>query len=155
MAAGEAIHELRLDNQDELAQVVGAFNRVAAALVSDIAERKRAEGEIADYLRQVATVTAAAAALEAGAYEASTLAEVRERDDPLGRLARVFDGMARQLRSREESLQQQVTELRIEIDEARLARDLAAITKADYFEEVRRRGQLMREFKAQQAALAG
>jgi HAMP domain-containing protein len=107
MAAGEVIGEVKLDNHDELGEVVGAFNRIAAALVADIAERKRAEA------------------------------------------------LAKELHARGESLQQQVTELRIEIDEVRLARDLEAITNADYFEDVRRRGQLMRKFKEQQAVRAG
>lgn len=38
-----------------------------------------------------------------------------------------------------------MSELRIEIDQVKLARDLAAITEADYFQDVRRRGQRMRE----------
>jgi hypothetical protein len=47
------------------------------------------------------------------------LAGVAQRDDALGRLARVFDTMANQVRAREDRLRDQVAELRREIEAAK------------------------------------
>jgi hypothetical protein len=41
------------------------------------------------------------------------------------------------VRAREKRLQQQVTELRIEIDEARQAAKVAEVTETEYFKELR------------------
>jgi DNA-binding response OmpR family regulator len=82
-------------------------------------DKKRLRDQEIDYLRQVALVADAAAAVESGAYTSGPLSAVGRRADELGRLARVFDGMAEQVRTREERLRDQVQELRDEIDAAR------------------------------------
>jgi DNA-binding response OmpR family regulator len=121
------------------------------AKVDSALEKSRLRAREREYLAQVNKVTAAAAALEANTFAAGDLSEVARRDDSLGRLARVFERMAVELRAREESLQEQVTQLRIEIDQVKLSKDVAAITGADYFQEVRRRGQQLRAAKEQRA----
>ena len=45
--------------------------------------------------------------------------------------------MAGEVRAREDRLQQQVSELRIEIDEARQAAKVAEVTETAYFQELR------------------
>ena len=63
-------------------------------------------------------------------------------------LARRFASMAEQVRAREERLQHEVRELRIEIDQVRQARRVAEITDTDFFRDLRSRaGDLRREVR--------
>ncbi|HWP36662.1 MAG TPA: response regulator [Gemmatimonadales bacterium] len=89
------------------------------ARISASLEKKRLRDQEKRYLEEVQRVIAAASAVEAGTYRAGTLAEVGGREDALGRLARVFDAMATQVKAREDRLRDQVRELRREIDAAR------------------------------------
>jgi hypothetical protein len=61
------------------------------------------------------------------------LEPVAARDDSLGQLARVFGRMAEEVRAREQRLRDEVQQLRIEIDEARAAKQVEEITETDYF----------------------
>jgi hypothetical protein len=61
---------------------------------------------------------------------------VARRPDELGQLAQVFQEMARQVYAREQQLQQEVRQLRIEIDQACKAREVADITESDYFQQL-------------------
>ncbi len=104
-----------------------------------------------EYLEQVSRVTGAAAALEAGTADLGSLTEVAERTDALGILARRFMSMAREVQAREERLREQVRELRIEIDHAREARQVAEITETDFFRDLRdRAGDLRRIIRAEE-----
>jgi two-component system cell cycle response regulator len=107
-----------------------------ARINASLAEKRVRDLEL-EYLEQVGRVTAAAATIEEGRFDVDLLDEPARRDDALGRLARVFQQMAREVRAREERLQQQVTELRIEIDEARQAAKVAEVTDSEYFKELR------------------
>jgi len=89
-------------------------------------EKKRLRDVELEYLREVSLVIQAATAVEAGSYENGTLAPVAQRGDELGRLARVFDNMANQVRARENRLKEQVAALRREIGEARQTTKQAA-----------------------------
>jgi DNA-binding response OmpR family regulator len=88
-------------------------------------ERQRLREQVVDSLQQVDRVTAAAAAIQANSFQPESLDEVTRRPDELGQLARVFQEMARQVSAREQQLQQQVLQLRIEIDQARNVREVA------------------------------
>jgi two-component system cell cycle response regulator len=99
-------------------------------------ERKRLRDQEIDYLQQVGRVTAAAAAIKANTFQAQSLDEVAQRSDELGQLAQVFQEMARQVYAREQHLQRQVQQLRIEIDHARKAREVADITESEYFQQL-------------------
>ncbi|MFI5234772.1 MAG: protein kinase [Gemmatimonadales bacterium] len=92
---------------------------ILRARVSASVEKKRLRNMEVDYLRQVDRVVAAAAAVESGHYVPGLLAEVAERDDAIGHLARVFGAMAAGVRAREERLSAQVSTLRQEIDAAK------------------------------------
>ena len=89
------------------------------ARISACLEKKRLRDVELEYLREVGRVIQAATAVEAGSYDKGALAQVAQRGDELGRLARVFDAMANQVRAREDRLKDQVAALRREIGEAR------------------------------------
>ena len=97
-----------------------------------------------EYLEQVSRVTGAAAGLEAGDAHLDELATVAARTDALGVLARRFMSMAREVQAREDRLREQVRELKIEIDEARQARQVAEITDTDFFRDLRDRAANLR-----------
>jgi CheY-like chemotaxis protein len=108
-------------------------------------EKKRLRDQEVEYLEQVQRVTGAAAAVEADTFDPVCLDEVASRTDALGQLARVFQRMAREVAAREQSLRQQVQELRIQIDEVKKAREVAEITETDYFRTLHERAQQLRE----------
>jgi len=70
------------------------------------------------YLCEVKRVTAAAAAVENNCFETASLNAIAARDDELGQLARVFQRMFEQVKSRERKLEQQVQELTHAIENA-------------------------------------
>jgi len=106
--------------------------RISASLAA-----KRLRDLELEYLEQVAQATAAAVAVESDSFVPGSLDGVAAREDALGHLARVFQRMAREVRTREELLQRQVRELRIEIDQARQAERVAEVTETDYFQRLR------------------
>src|SRR5213593_3261421 len=113
------------------------FNPVLLrARLSASLERKWLRDQEVDYLQQVGRVTAAAAAIRANTFESESLDEVARRSDELGQLALVFQEMARQVYAREQQLQRQVQQLRIEIDQARNASEVAEITESDFFQQL-------------------
>jgi len=99
-------------------------------------EKKRLRDQEVEYLRNVALVTDAAAAVQAEVFDPDDLADVAARDDALGQLARVFQHMAREVYAREQRLKRQVQELRIELDEAKQAQKVAEITDTEYFQDL-------------------
>ena len=107
-------------------------------------EKKRLRDLEIEYLRNVDHVSAAAAAVEAGEFDPATIEQVVARSDELGQLARVFQRMAREVYAREQRLKQEVYRLRIEIDEAKTARQVAEITETDYFQELQRKVDTLR-----------
>lgn len=121
------------------------FNPVLLrARIGACLEKKCFRDQEVEYLRNVAHVIRAAAAVEAGTFEAGSLGEVAARRDELGQLARVFQRMAHEVQAREQRLRQQLHELRIEIDEAKKARQVAEITDTDYFQHLQERARQAR-----------
>ena len=114
------------------------------ARVGALLERKRLRDVEVEYLRGVAQVTAAAAAIEAETFDPESLAEAATRPDELGQLARVFRRMAREVYAREQRLKQEVQQLRIEIDRARAADQVAEITETDYFRSLQEKARDLR-----------
>jgi CheY-like chemotaxis protein len=107
-------------------------------------EKKRLRDQEVAYLRAVARVTQAAAAVEAGAFQPEELDTVGARPDALGHLARVFVRMAQEVRAREQRLNREVQLLRIEIDEARTSRQVAEITETEYFQALEAKLEMLR-----------
>lgn len=115
-----------------------------ARLNASLANKRLRDIEL-EYLEQVNHVIQAAVAVESGVFECDSLNNVAARDDALGRLARVFQTMARQVYAREQSLRQQVQELQIEIDEVKKAHQVAEITETEYFRDLCAKAQRLRQ----------
>ena len=107
-------------------------------------EKKRLRDQEVLYLKDVARVTEAAATVEEGKFTPESLITVAARGDELGRLARVFQRMALEVRAREERLRQQIQQLRIEIDEAKKNQQVAEITETEYFHDLREKARTLR-----------
>jgi CheY-like chemotaxis protein len=107
-----------------------------ARINTSLADKRLRDLEL-EYLEQVGRVIDGAAAVEEGRFKPEQLDGVARRTDALGQLARVFQRMALEVRAREERLQREVAELRIEIDEARQAHRVAEITDTEYFKGLR------------------
>ena len=156
---------IMISGVDELASVVRCIEMGAtdylqkpydrailqARLNSSLAEKRLRDLEL-EYLEQVGHVISAAAAVEANEFESAHLKQVAARDDALGQLARTFQRMALEVRAREERLQQQVRELRIEIDERRQTEKVAEITGTEYFKDLRDRAKELRRIVADREA---
>ncbi len=95
----------------------------------------------------VVTLTDLARRAAAGDYApVAGLRDLGRRDDELGILAQAFATMVAAVARREEVLQQQVTELKIEIDHQKQREELARITGSDYFQQLKRKaGDLRRQ----------
>jgi two-component system cell cycle response regulator len=115
-----------------------------ARLNASLANKRLRDIEL-EYLEQVNHVIDAAAAVEEGTFECDSLNPVAGREDALGKLARVFQNMARQVYAREQSLRQQLQELRVEIDEVKKARQVAEITETEYFRDLCAKAQRLRQ----------
>ena len=81
------------------------------ARISICLEKKRLRDQEVEYLKNVTLVTRAAAAVEANTFDPASLADVALRQDELGRLARVFTGMVREVHAREEQLREAHAEM--------------------------------------------
>ena len=67
------------------------------------------------------------------------------RDETLAILAAEFAEMATQVREREEALQRQVEQLRIEIDEVKKQRQVDEIVESDYFQSLKSKAATLRQ----------
>ncbi len=119
-------------NEISLAETVAG--QIAGAI-----QNARLFDELVEYVEQVSRVTAAASAVEAGAFEPESLDQVGQRSDALGQLARVFQGMAKEVAAREQRLRREVQQLKIEIDETRAARQVEEITESEYFRRLQQK----------------
>jgi len=134
---GDLAAQAEVETEDEIGFLGNAFN----AMTSKLRETLQS---LLDYLEQVKVVMGAAAAVEENRFEISTLDQLAKRDDALGQLARVFQKMAREVRLREEKLKQQVTELKIALDETRQKKKVAEITETEYFKNLRSEADTLR-----------
>jgi len=89
------------------------------ARISACLDKKLLRDKEKEYLQDVHRVIEVAIAVEGGQYAPGSLAAVGRRDDELGHLARVFEGMVNQVKAREDRLKAQIRELRGDIDVAR------------------------------------
>lgn len=117
--------------------VIRVLSRHLRARVNDMAQDYQ-------YLQAMSRLAAAAAALEAGRYDARSLEEIVQRTDSLGQLARVFSRMASEVQAREERLKREVQQLRIEIDQTKKAQQVEEVTNSEYFQELRKSVKMLR-----------
>ncbi len=140
-------HLLRLSRQPvhELINTQpGVGHAIITVLCRHLRARVRDLSQDFVYLQQFARVTAAAQAVEAGAYHPDLVRDVARRPDALGDLARVFDRMATEIVAREQQLRQQVRSLQIQIDRAQQAQQVKAITETPYFKELQQHAASLR-----------
>ncbi len=122
-------------------------NGIIRVLCERLRERVQDMKEDYLYMQQFAKVTAAAGAVESGVYIPEALDDVAQRTDALGRLARVFQSMMREVYTREQRFKKQIAELHIEIDETRKALQVSEITETEYFQELKQRAGALRRAK--------
>jgi len=141
-----------------LYQVMAQRIEVAQGIIHVLSQRLRGSlhemNQDFQYMQQFAKLTAAAAAIEGGIYDPESLDDVTARTDALGQLARLFQRMERAVSAREQRLRQEVQELRIVIDEARQARQVAEITESEYFQHLRGQADQLRNIMDRTNTLA-
>jgi CheY-like chemotaxis protein len=104
------------------------------ARINACLDKRRLRDQEMEYLKAVADLTQAAAAIERGQFDLAMLTAVANRNDALGTLARVFEKMAREVRAREQKLNQEVARLQVEIDRVKMTDQVKGITGTAYFE---------------------
>jgi len=111
---------------------------VAMAVMSGLSSRIRYTtdfiGEIRQWVQRMAE----------GNYQ-SIQAPDQLQDSSLSALAAEFVRMAAQVREREEKLQQEVAQLRIEIDETKRKQQVSQITESEYYLSIKEKLKAMRE----------
>jgi CheY-like chemotaxis protein len=121
------------------------FNPVLLrARIGACLEKKRLRDQEILYLKDVSRVTAAAASVEGGQFLVDSLADVSQRPDALGQLARVFQRMAQEVAAREQLFKHQIQTLRVEIDETKKSREVAELTETDFFVQLRKKTKALR-----------
>jgi two-component system cell cycle response regulator len=159
--AGRELPVIMISSLDEIDSVVRCIEMGAEdflpkpfdpvllrARVNACLQKKRYRDQELEYLHNVALVTAAAVAVEAGGFDEEALDAVAQRTDALGQLARVFQRMGREVQAREARLKTQVQQLKIEIDEARKVKQVQEVTESDYFQALQKKaGELRRRAK--------
>jgi DNA-binding response OmpR family regulator len=143
----QALPVIMISAVDELASVVRCIEMGAEdylpkpydpvllqARINACLDKRRLRDQERAYLRAVADLTQAAAAVEKGEFDSAMLTRVASRDDALGILARVFERMACEVRAREHKLNQEVARLQVEIDRVKMTDQVKGITGTAYFE---------------------
>ena len=87
-----------------------------ARLNASLVEKRLRDLEL-EYLEQVGHVVEAAESVESSTYDPESLISVANREDALGKLARVFQRMANEVHLREQRLKQQLEQLRIDVED--------------------------------------
>ncbi len=92
----------------------------------------------------VFVVTDVAASIEEAKWEIEPLDKIAGRSDEVGQLARVFRGMAQEVRTRERQLKQQIRELTIQIDQTKKETQVKEIIDSDFFQDLQTRAEKLR-----------
>jgi len=95
--------------------------------------------------KPILVIAQAAHKVESEQYDIDTLQRLTRRSDELGELARLFQRMADEVRTREQHLKQQVQELRIEIDEVKKQHQVDEITETEYFQRLMEKVDLLKK----------
>lgn len=92
----------------------------------------------------LAALTAGAYELEQGKYDLPEMSALALRDDELGVLAKAFDRMSSSVQKREVALQQEISDLRIEIDRENTSKEVSRITETEYFRGLEQKAKELR-----------
>jgi hypothetical protein len=77
--------------------------------------------------------------------ERAEIKRIAARPDEIGQTSRALDSMTQAVKTREETLTKQVQQLRIEVDQARKAKQVAEITETDYFHDLQSKARAIRK----------
>ncbi|MFN6488019.1 MULTISPECIES: DUF3365 domain-containing protein [unclassified Nostoc] len=81
---------------------------------------------------------------EAKEFDREKLTSIVQRHDELGQLGRVFQRMVHEISAREQQFRHQLHTLRIEVDEAKRAREVAEIAESKTFQKLQEEAKAMR-----------
>lgn len=97
------------------------------------------------FTNPIVSLTKAAEQIGEGDYEQNlTCFQARQLPDEISSLAEVFEIMVGKVRRREETLKQQVAELKIEIDQAKRDRQVQEIVDSDFFQDLQTKARKLR-----------
>ena len=115
-----------------------------------IQKKKRLREQETFYLQQIERLTTAAAEVEAQTFDPESLADLVDRSDKLGQLARVFQRMADVVQAREQRLTQQVQMLQAAVDEDQKKYQVNQLAENDNFRQPLRRTTLALDSEIEQ-----
>ncbi|MCI3279894.1 cache and HAMP domain-containing protein [Synechococcus sp. PCC 6717] len=95
--------------------------------------------------RPIRAIATAARNLKNDRFDASVLTPYTHSQDDMGELAQTFLEMALEVEHRHHQLQQQLSDLKIEIDQEKRKKAVAEITETDYFQTLRDRAHALRQ----------
>lgn len=95
--------------------------------------------------KPILAITTTATKIESGEFDLTPLKAVKFRLDELGNLARVFENMANKIHARENQLKQEITELRIEIDQQKKEEEVKEIVETDFFQDLENKAKSLRK----------
>lgn len=95
--------------------------------------------------KPIRAIVTAALALKNDQFEAEILQPYVRGKDDMGELAQVFLEMAQAVKQRQDELREQLSELKIEIDQEKRKKMVTEITSTDYFQSLRQRAQQLRQ----------
>ncbi|WP_460193269.1 cache domain-containing protein [Thermosynechococcus sp. FA-CM-4201] len=78
-------------------------------------------------------------------FDPRVLRQYAQGSDDMAELAQVFLEMAQAVEQRQDQLEEELSELKIEIDQEKRKKSVAEITSTDYFQELRQRAQQLRQ----------
>ncbi|MGF1459756.1 MAG: HAMP domain-containing protein [Leptolyngbyaceae cyanobacterium] len=126
-------------NKNRMLIVIALFLGIGAVTVVWLSDRAIA--------RPILNISDAAEAVETGSFSEAKLDATTQRNDELGKLARVFEKMAKEVYAREQQLKRQLQALKIEIDESRKSREVRDIVETDFFKDLKMKAQNLRELR--------
>lgn len=112
--------------------IVGGFAVLASLLLSH------------QLIESIRALIKAGKALKQGEFKPELLVKLSHSQDDLGRLACVFLQMAEEVKNREQNLKSQLQNLQVEIDENKKERQISEITGTEYFKELQKKAQRLK-----------
>jgi signal transduction histidine kinase len=116
---------------------------VATAVMGGLSDRIRYTteflSEVREWVKRVAE----------GRYDREFKPQADYQDRSIAALAGEFAQMAAHVQKREEELRQEIMQLRIEIDEAKKARQVSEIVESDFFQDLQSKARRMRQQKSE------
>jgi methyl-accepting chemotaxis protein len=139
--AGNVVDIARQSLLTVLAIIIGVF--LLVVLLINTLLRRTVVSPVGELAALAEAISADQLTLDT--LDAPELNQVTKRKDELGQLAEVFKRMARDVYQREQKLKAQLQELNIVIDEVATARQVDEITATDFFADLQKRAQEIRD----------